>query len=274
MIAGYKGSLKAFRETKEETILGEIVKNCSNFNVVKTQKDAWAAEIKFLKNLLADDKIIDKGRIYFEYKILGMSKWADVIMLMEGVVFVIEFKMRALKEGKRRTFLSEDVDQVVDYACDLSNFNSECHKCPIIPILIDTSAKRVKNSLEKLDVNVYSAFKCTDLADVHAAIKESLKGVPQADRITDYDRWENAAYTPTPTILDVVENTWSANDDTEMLRSGIGDQGVKNAVDYINGIIDHARINNEKVLCIVTGVPGAGKTLVGLKIAGHRMADD
>lgn len=274
VITGYEGSLKAFRETREETILGEIVKNCSSFNVVRTQRDAWAAEVRFLKGILSGDEIADEGRIYFEYKILGMSKWADVIMLIEGVVFVVEFKVRSLKVAKRNAFLSEDIDQVVDYACDLSNFNSESHKCPIVPILIDTSAKRVKTSLEELDGNVYSAFKCIDLADVRAAIKESLKGVPQENRITDYDRWENAAYSPTPTILDVVENTWSANDDTEMLRSGIGDQGVKNAVDCINGIIDQAKINNEKVLCIVTGVPGAGKTLVGLKIAGHRMADD
>lgn len=46
---------------------------------------------------------------------------------------------------------------------------------------------------------------------------------------------------------------------------------MKRTTKYISDTIEYARLNNRKVICFVTGVPGAGKTLVGLKVATEHL---
>ena len=44
-------------------------------------------------------------------------------------------------------------------------------------------------------------------------------------------------------------------------------ENLKVTTDFVLAIIEHAKAHNEKCICFVTGVPGAGKTLVGLNVA-------
>jgi len=274
MIVGYHGSVAEFLDASRESVLGEIVGHCNNYNVVSMQRSAWVAEIDFLKRMLTGVDGWRSGRVYFEFKLLGMSKWADVILLIDGIVFVLEFKVKKRRGGESRAFNFADIEQVEDYASSLSDCNSECHACPIVPILIDTGADSVHDALRGPQYNVYPSIRCVSFEEVKVVLESACGQIPRAQRVQDYDAWEGARYSPTPTVLDIVENTWDENDDPEMLRSGIGNDGVRNAVEKINSIIEDARRDNRKVICFVTGVPGAGKTLVGLKLAGHRLVNE
>ncbi|HRX94104.1 MAG TPA: hypothetical protein P5158_08315, partial [Chitinophagaceae bacterium] len=110
--------------------MGELVES-SEFSVETTQKDSWLRQIKILKGLLNDYE----GAIFFEYSIPRMGRRIDVVLLIENVIFVLEFK---IGEDK---FLTNSLDQVWDYALDLKNFHETSHKHLIAPILIATEAQ-------------------------------------------------------------------------------------------------------------------------------------
>ena len=268
MIAGYKGSLEEFLDERSD-VLGQINTKCANYCVLKTQRKTWEREVAFLRRTFGDWRI--EGNVYFECKILGMSKWVDVVLLIRGILFVVEFKMKAKKRGEVRGFNIDDIDQVVDYANDISSFNSACHFCPIVPILIDTGASSEVDDFGIVQDNIYSVMKCVDPCELRLAIEKALGGIPGNEPVLTREAWEESFYNATPTILDIVENAWSENDDEEMLRSGVGEDGVKKAVEKLNEIVARSKANHEKSICFLTGVPGAGKTLVGLKLAGQRL---
>ena len=56
----------------------------------------------------------------------------------------------------------------------------------------------------------------------------------------------------------------------DITRSDAGAENLTVTTDEINRIIEYSKANHRKSICFVTGVPGAGKTLVGLNIAIER----
>ena len=75
------------------------------------------------------------AHIFFEYSIPRMGKRIDAVLLIDGIVFVVEFKVGS------KEFIGADINQVWDYALDLKYFHEESHHLPIIPILVATNAK-------------------------------------------------------------------------------------------------------------------------------------
>jgi hypothetical protein len=63
-----------------------------------------------------------------------MGRRIDAVVIIGPVIFVLEFKVG------ERTFSSQDMDQVVDYALDLHNFHEGSHDAYIAPVLICTRA--------------------------------------------------------------------------------------------------------------------------------------
>ena len=100
-------------------------------NLLQTQKQAWELQIDILKNHLTNFQ----GNIYFEYSIPRLGKRIDAVVLIQGVIFVFEFKVGA------KEYNNADINQVWDYALDLKYFHEESHTQPIVPILVATKAK-------------------------------------------------------------------------------------------------------------------------------------
>lgn len=88
-VAYYQDSIIAFKATRPEQVLGELAEQ-NKFSLEGTQRDAWVAQIHLLQNELNDFEV---GTIFFEFSIPRMGKRADVVILLEGAVFVIEFKV-------------------------------------------------------------------------------------------------------------------------------------------------------------------------------------
>ena len=99
-----------------------------NFALLPTQKDAWLAQIRLLQ-----DRLVGlTGALFLEFNIPRMGRRIDAVLLVDPVVFVIEFKVGASE------FERAAVDQVWDYALDLKNFHEASHSVSIVPILIAT----------------------------------------------------------------------------------------------------------------------------------------
>jgi hypothetical protein len=128
--AYYQNSIKDFKESSYSEILGILVDN-NEFTTEQTQKESWKYQIIYLQEVLSDYT----GSIYFEYSIPRMGKRIDVLLIIESIIFVVEFKVR------EKEYQAQAIDQVWDYALDLKNFHETSHDKPIIPILVATEAK-------------------------------------------------------------------------------------------------------------------------------------
>ena len=131
----YGASIAEFLGAADEAVLGELARNC-DFALIPTQRDAWLAQIEFLRSKL----IGLAGSVFFEFNIPRMGRRIDVVLVIGPVVFAIEFKVG------EKTFDRSAIDQVWDYGLDLKNFHEASHDVSIVPILIATEARSVRPS--------------------------------------------------------------------------------------------------------------------------------
>jgi hypothetical protein len=259
----YSDTISNFLRTSTEEILGKLAVN-NDFALIQTQRDAWIAQIAILSETLAPYT----GSIYFEYSIPRMGRRIDVVLLIGPVVFVIEFKVG---EGE---FTSFAMDQVCDYALDLKNFHDTSHEQYIAPILVATNAKDVIPIIAVTPQNDKLLFPIkSNIAQLGKVIEDVLSFVDGGDiNISD---WENGRYCPTPTIIEAAMALYNNHSVSDISRSDASATNLRLTSAAISEIIKSARDKSHKSICLVTGVPGAGKTLVGLDVATkHIDAED
>lgn len=221
-------------------------------DLLHTQKQAWAEQIKILKSHLSGFT----GDIFFEYSIPRLGKRIDAILLIDGVVFVVEFKVGA------KECIGADINQVLDYALDLKYFHEASHHLPIVPILVATNTKESDILLFQYDDQVIRPILSNgdNIADI---IRQSLLIFP-SNQIDNY-LWSISRYAPTPTIIEAAQALYKNHSVKDISRSDA--DNLTDTSDYIFSVIEQAKAEQNKVICFVTGVPGAGKTLVGLNIS-------
>jgi hypothetical protein len=251
----YADSIENFRRTSTDEILGCLVKN-NEFPSTPAQRDAWLEEIRILKEVLRNSK----GSIYFEYSIPRMGRRIDVVILIGPVIFVLEFKVG------ESSFNSIAVDQVWDYSLDLKNFHESSHDRFVAPILIATQTASVVPIVAITPQNDKLLF----------PIKCNIKSIPEViEKVLafadgneiDAAQWENGRYSPTPTIIEAAMALYNGHNVSEISRNDAGAINLSSTTDTVSNIISLSKEKSEKSICFVTGVPGAGKTLVGLNIA-------
>lgn len=257
--AYYSAALSDFIRHDPEHILG-VLASRHQFALEGTQRDAWLAQIAILKRQAPAFGV--DGHILFEYSIPRVGKRVDVVLLTNGVVFVLEFKVGA----KRHT--SHAVDQAHDYALDLKNFHEESRGRFIVPVVVATEADGVANSPVSSDDGVFAPLKANG-RDLGAVISDALASThaPLIDPVS----WRESAYRPTPTIVEAAQALYRGHGVRDISRSDAGATNLSLTAEAIAAVIDGAKANRQKSICIVTGVPGAGKTLAGLNIANERL---
>jgi hypothetical protein len=251
----YSDSITLFLNTKPDEILGKLSRS-NDFTLEQSQRDAWLEEINILQGLLHDYQ----GSIYFEYSIPRMGKRIDVVLLIGSVIFVLEFKI-----GEKE-FTSYALDQVWDYALDLKNFHESSHEHYIAPILIATNAKNPDSIIALTPQNdkLFFPIKCT--VDLLRQVITDVLHFADGDPI-DTAKWELGRYCPTPTIIEAAIALYNNHSVSDISRNDAHSINLDVTIDAISEIIRLSKKDSLKSICFVTGVPGAGKTLVGLKIA-------
>lgn len=85
----YNSSLTEFLRTADNVIFGEL---CDKYHgeALTTTREAWKGEIAIMKDVLS--KLSGKdGQIIFEYDIPRLGKRIDVVLLLDGIIFCVEF---------------------------------------------------------------------------------------------------------------------------------------------------------------------------------------
>ncbi len=255
----YSDSIFSFQKSTPDTILGKLVSN-NEFPIELTQREAWIEEIAILQKCLVNFS----GKVFFEYSIPRMGKRIDVLLLIKSVIFILEFKVG------EKNFPQYAIDQVWDYALDLKNFHEQSHDSLIAPILISTNSKNqfTEISMTRSVDNVFNPIKCNT-----EQITEVINGVILLSENTSIDipKWEESKYHPTPTIIEAAMALYKGHDVQEISRKDASAKNLVETTQALSEIISNSRETNQKSICFVTGVPGAGKTLVGLNIAAKNM---
>lgn len=253
MSAYYQNSIQKFLNQTNDEILGELVRK-DGFDTSFIQKNAWQEQIKILKQEL---KTID-GYIIFEYTVPRIGRRIDNIVISNGIIFVIEFKV-----GAENYNLDAEV-QVRNYTLDLSYFHKESYNRKTIPILIATKAKSSEYNLKTFKHNTYDVI-FSNGTNLNEIILKTIDRIGKQENI-DVDLWVNSDYKPTPTIIEAAQELYKNHSVKEISQNESAENLTKTAF-AIQEIINYSRINKKKSICFITGVPGAGKTLAGLNIA-------
>lgn len=258
--AYYSDNIAEFLDKAPTEILGELVQRASmeGATLQSTQTDAWLEQISILKTAL--DQHRNQGAVYFEYSIPRLGKRIDVLALVGSVIFIIEFKVG------EDAFTASALDQVCDYALDLKNFHETSHAAPIAPIVVPTQAEEVITSIacSAHGDSVMLPIKATpkSLGQIIRRVLHFANG-PSIERTS----WESGRYRPTPTIIEAAMALYGGHRVEEISKKDAGAENLAVTSNTVDEIIKASRANAWKSICFVTGVPGAGKTLVGLDIA-------
>jgi len=260
--AYYSASIEVFLKTSKNEILGELALR-NDFSLEQTQRSAWVEQINILQHVLKPYS----GAIYFEYSIPRMGQRIDAVVLIGPVIFVLEFKVG------EKSFTAHAIDQVCDYALDLKNFHGPSHAKCIAPIVIATDVKHVNPiiALTPQNDNLLCPIKSNaeTLGDV---LRDVLAFTDGTD--IDYGQWEQGRYSPTPTIIEAAMALYNGHAVHDISRSDASAINLSRTSEAISEIIRLSREKPCKTICFVTGVPGAGKTLVGLDVATKHIDKD
>ena len=259
--AFYSSDIANFVDAEPNSILGRLTES-SGFSIETTQRDAWHSQITILQNQLLP--FAGRGRIFFEFIVPRLGKRIDVLALIDHVIFVIEFKVG------ESLFHRSAIDQVWDYALDLKNFHETSHHSTIAPILVATNAKNVNGIVSASHHNDGVLLPINTSPEL---LERTINTVLQwsCGIQIDASAWEAGRYRPTPTIIEAASALYGNHSVAELSRSDAGEKNLAKTSVAIGNLIDVAKSARTKAICFVTGVPGAGKTLVGLDVATKHM---
>ena len=246
----WAGDVTDFLNTPYEFWLQEVAQN---FDVMTRQRPsqqqvaAWRGSFEVLqaalKEVVAADEDAEKWTLVFEYELPREGgRRPDVVLLAKGNVLVLEFK-------EKSGLLTADVDQVAAYARDLANYHQASHERPVIPVLIPTQREESE-----------------EVGEIHVVAPRGLAGWLQelgTSSSIDADVWLESDYAPLPSVIQAARHIF-ANEPLPSVRRAQS-AGIPEVMNYLSEIVERAKRCGERHLMLVTGVPGAGKTLVGLQ---------
>ncbi|WP_205834098.1 DUF2075 domain-containing protein [Crystallibacter degradans] len=258
----YSNSIEQFMRTETASVVGQLT-YFHGFDTNSEQADAWAIEIELLKEQLIN---LQQGTVFIEFMIPRMGRRADAVIILAGSIFVIEFKVGA------NHFDIQALEQAYGYALDLKYFHKTSHLLPIVPVVIATDAPSQIAEVHWDDEAVAVPIKSN--GSNLGAILQMIQSQETRVEMIDAELWADGRYYPSPTIVQAAQALYAGHDVADITRSEADEAGLRETSNYVQQVIHSARLNREKAICFVTGVPGAGKTLVGLNIATATQASD
>jgi len=252
----YRNTIINFLKASVNEIIGSMTR-FNEFDATFLQNKSWELQIPVLKKALNGFD----GEVLFEFSIPRMGKRVDTLIIIKNVVFVIEFKV-----GEKH-FLNQNIEQVWDYALDLKNFHKTSHNVVLVPVLIATEAKKNFTEIQLTSHNDNLTLPVKIGSEgLFEVIQKALDFFSDEQQI-NIPEYLKGGYMPTPTIIEAAVSLYTTHSVKNITRSDADAKNLTKTTSKISEIIEKARCNNSKIICFVTGVPGAGKTLVGLNVA-------
>ena len=241
----YADSIANFDKTNEKDFMQTIRTNFKEEHVLKLEPEqiyAWLDSYRVMEKISLNFNI----NIIFEYVLpYEGGRRPDVILLSKELVIVLEFKMKnRIKE--------EDIDQVSAYARDLREYHYETRDKKVIPILVLTKTTNLNEEINNV-ICISDDLLQNTLDKIYT---ENINPTP-------LDIWINSKYEPLPTIVDAAR-TFMKNEELPNIRR-VNSTCIPQTLENLKELTDYARENKKHAIAFVTGVPGSGKTYLGLQ---------
>jgi hypothetical protein len=267
MVAYVTLTVDELNRTADEEIIDRLLKSdsISGFTqVAHNQISAWRQELIILRRIaeaLAHQPRSGSIGIVLEYRIPRREKRIDAALLLSNSVLLIEFKVGADSSNQA------DIAQTLDYALDLAYYHAESAGKFIAPILCPTA----KVGVDIVPVSASPQIRDLRVLGVESLVAEVLRSVAveltAGASLIDTQAWVTSPYKPIPGVIEAAVHLFSKHNVEDISQTLAGTAAVAATVDFVEALINRSRQNRKKVLCLLTGVPGAGKTLLGLQVA-------
>lgn len=268
MASFFRATTTEFLDLSDAVVLDGLTKGLmsAGFDLVPDQRIAWEDELRGLRACFENlkNEIPESGRwtLLLEYPIKGRSKRIDCVLLTPKGIVVIEFKASASAN-------SAACWQVQEYCWNLRDFHKASRGSLIAPILC--LANRA-SPLDEDDLNFNDksglildlqkcAFESLDTAIKRAVEAFNVRPGPHV-KATE---WEDSPIEPTPSVIEFAQSIFDNHEIREISHSHSDSTDI--CLHSLRSAIEEARREGKRIICFVTGVPGAGKTLVGLHAA-------
>jgi hypothetical protein len=255
--SGWESDFPTFRAAEPRVVREQLASYIVDAS--PEQQRAWAEAIPPLQRevdeVLARDILAAHYSAILEYELPMESRRPDVLLLVGAGVLVVELKGKLVPS-------QADLDQVAAYARDLRNYHRECAGRPVVPVLVPTRARGYQQEIDGIHVTGPDA-----LDTVVARLAAEARGTPIArDRFLDA-----SAYQPLPSLIEAARELFNTGELRTIRRAHAA---TEPAVQEISRIIHQAALTKSRHLILLTGSPGAGKTLVGLRTVHAKYLDD
>jgi len=254
---GWESDFPRFRRTEARIIrsrLEDFIRDAGD-----EQIRAWNSSIPQLQHEVGEVVDRDPGAgeytAILEYELPMEARRPDVVLLVRGPVIVLELKGKELPS-------QADVDQASAYARDLQCYHAACEGRRVVPILVPMRAKGRLAARCGVEVMGPDA--------VDGAVQELTSGAAEP-AITAASFLVESAYRPLPTLVEAARELLLRGDLRRIHKAAAT---TDPAVKEVSRIIHEAAQKKQRRLILLTGVPGAGKTLVGLRTVHAHFLDD
>jgi len=240
------------------------------FELKPDQHEAWLEQWPCLQTVLrttaGGTPAAAEWIILLEYEIAGRRKRLDCVLLTDAGIVAIEFKVGAA------SFESADRWQLREYCWNLRDFHRESRGVPIAPILVATNAPRLVATFPLLfsdRCRVILDMLCCGAATFDAALESACRSLRERGSWSvNAEAWDTSASAPIPSVVDCARRLFEGHDVREISHAHADNTDA--ALVCLREAVEAARGGELRIICFVTGVPGAGKTLVGLNAAYRR----
>jgi hypothetical protein len=265
MAAFYRASLADFLSHSRDEILGSLLRSYQHNELQKRQTEAWEMEIEVLKSAFPDlvqhTPNAANWSLLLEYPIPRRPKRLDAVLLADDVILCLEFKTLDKAHSLQAN------RQVEDYALDLQDFHEASRNRSIVPVVVVPKAVPTDNSSSHDSTDAVRNVIRANTSDVATLLRSAFEAEHHvASESIDPAAWDNSPYRPVPTIIEAAETLFAGHNVLEIAHSHAGATNLTATSNRLVEIIQQAQRSAEKVICFVTGVPGAGKTLAGLNV--------
>jgi len=255
---GWAGSVGSFLGATDEQVLSSLASHHRGLwhtRPAQAQHDAWCGELTILRNALrtavvAEPAATDDWSLVLEYELpMEGGRRPDAVVHAGNALVVVEFKSTAIP-------VQADLDQVSAYTRDLLDYHKASHGRPGWSILVPCGAAAG-----------LAAMKNNVIITAAEGLAHYLLDAAAPGRV-DLDVWLHSAYEPLPALVEAARRIFR-DEPLPHVKSAVR-AGVPEAVELLGTIADEAARTGRRVLAFVGGVPGAGKTLVGLRLVHER----
>ena len=250
----------------------------SSIGVLQSELADRVREVEVLRQTLSSPDLADFRDVILEYDFRRRGLRLDCVLLGSGIIAVIEFK--------RSTIAAADRDQVTGYCINLVEFHEETRRlCEtenvvVVPVLALTEGElRFAQSAPTgfhnppWDDVMRTPLAC-DASSLHDALRAAL-GARRSRQPIERRAWLSARFSPSSSILDAAISLYGQHDVSAIAAHAAPVELIDRCTAEVAEQIIQSQRDGQNRIIFVSGAPGAGKTLVGLKLVfDPRFRDD